>query len=51
MLEGGVTGQLLTAGCLGLGGIAYWGVVHRIPNWAVLGLAALMAGVAAAVLQ
>lgn len=48
MQEGGRVGAMLAFGCLVMGGLCYWLVVQRLPNFAVLYLAALLAGVVGA---
>ena len=45
--EGGSAGALLAVGCLALGGSSYWLVGKRVPRYAVLYVAAALAGVAA----
>jgi PTS system mannose-specific IID component len=48
--QGGTTGALLAGGCLAVGVLSYWLVVHRLPNAMVLYLAAALAGAAGAFL-
>jgi PTS system mannose-specific IID component len=48
--QGGSTGALLAGGCVLLGALSYWLVVHRLPNAMVLYLAAALAGAAGAFL-
>ena len=50
MQEGGRVGAMLAFGCLVMGGLCYWLVVQRLPNFAVLYLAALLAGVVGAII-
>lgn len=48
--QGGTFAPLLAAGCLFLGGLAYWLVGKRVSHYAALYLAALLAGLAGAFL-
>ena len=45
--QGGSVGVLLAISCLGLGGLSYWLVGQRVPRYAVLYVAAALAGAAA----